>query len=852
MTGQPPKAKPEALRGRFWVAMLTAGSGVAFIMTDTSPEFGAICVGGVAVAYGFGMMRAASKLLLACGLLAATMAAQVPITILSTSHSGTASWVTVPVPWLEAQAMPEEAVLEMDGRQWRAVRGRRVGYQTVFYDALIGILRQNTRTEAELVEPPAGWPNQPPFTNHAWVSDDLTRLVPSFRLTMAGGAVHQSAPLQPVLDFESPARQDWSITTRCGPLVLHWWATQWHQQAVVEWQLLVVHSNPASAAVQITPERLQITLGEPFVIDDALPLGVPAPRYDSQQDAWSADLVSSAVDLGDGQGLPVFRGAILATDSTKPWYYHLLTPVASIRGQVNRLLARGGGQPLGGTDWTGRWLAFQATIPRGTADDAEIAGRLENQQAFMRQPQDLYAPRLLGLNPSAGSTGAQEDFGASRGAELYLGGELLFGTTWGYHQQASMRPMHYRELDGSSVVQANHPNWWTWSQLTHWHCSVSSDRLGKPCPVPAHNTHGFTGKDDQHVSSNGLFAAVAAFDWPAYRQLISDEIDVAMANVRLLPPQQPGAPRAVGRRMLADSNRWILTGREDVWETLVVGFGEMAHRMSFAPLPDFRLQGPPITDARVLVDAAGEPVPAIVVWQEGLTIGGLAAGWAAHRYRRFVGLPELPDTQAIGDQLVGIGTTLVRHYFAEGNDGWQFFLNVAWDGSPPDPAVIGAPGDIVGVARDLHGLDSGWFDWIGPGLYYLRRGDHGLDVPIDVQQRLQSMFNEWEAEVAPTANIARREWFAVVDANAPAPPPINVPPEVTIVGPLELTAGTTQDYTAVVTDPDGDPITLSWDSLDQAGELVTIHAAEPGTVTLTVTVSDGRASSTTSITIVVK
>jgi hypothetical protein len=789
------------------------------------------------------------------GLLAAVAPAQVEVqvSVTSTAVTGASVWATVPVPYQEAQALPQDAIFEAEGRQWRAVRGPTVGLQTVFYDVFVGNLPANHRLDGVIKAPPADWPNYPPFRAHAWTDDDMPRLTPSFRLTMGNGSVHQSPPQQPAMTFGTDARQTWELTTRVGHLVVHWWATIWHLQNVVEWQALVVFSDARTPAMQVTVQRLQMTLGEPFVVDDALPLGIAAPLYDSGQDAWSVDLVAAPVSLGDAQGLPVFRGAILATDSTRPWYYHLLTPDPALRGQVNRLLARGGGQPIGTTDWTGRWLAFQSALSVEAGDAAELASRLQAQQDFMSSPRDLFAPRLLGLNPNAGSTGAQEDFGSSRGAELYLG-EPLFGRTWGYHQQAALRPMHYRELDGSQVrQQPDHPQWWTWSQLTHWNGGVSPDRLGKPVPVPAYGSHGYGGKDDQHMSSNGLHAIVAAFDWPAYRRLVADEIAVAMANVRLMEQQPAGAPRAIGRRMLADASRWLLTGRDDVWGRLVVGFAEKAHRLAFSPLPDFRLTGWHVTDPRVLVDANGDPVPAIVVWQEGLAMQGLAAGWAAHRYRQQLGLPEEPDTQLLGELLVEVATTVVRHYFAETSSGWQFFLNVAWTGDYPDPAVIGGPGDVVGVVRDRQTVDgSGWFDWIGPGLYYLYRADHRLQVPLDVQLRLQSIFAEWEAEVRPGASIARREWFAVVDANAPPPPPVNVPPQVEIQGPTELAVGAVQDYRAVVTDPDGDPITLSWENLGQAGDLVTVRADAPGEVTLTVTVSDGRSSSSSSVTIVVR
>ena len=52
----------------------------------------------------------------------------------------------------------------------------------------------------------------------------------------------------------------------------------------------------------------------------------------------------------------------------------------------------------------------------------------------------------------------------------------------------------------------NHPKWVVWTGRAHWHCGMSKDRLGKPCPEPKSDTHGWKPKDRQHWSSNYLCA----------------------------------------------------------------------------------------------------------------------------------------------------------------------------------------------------------------------------------------------------------------------------------------------------------------------------------------------------------
>jgi len=780
------------------------------------------------------------------------------VTVYNPSHTGTNVWVPVAVPWQEAQAIGETAVFDSDAGVFRAVQGPVQGFQTVFYDVSLAPIRALEQLEGviRVREPDDPGSSAPPprFIPSSWVADDVTRLFPSW-IARIDGVVYQSPPSEPVLVLETRARQDWRVSVRCGPLVIEYFTTFWHQQDIVEWQCFAAHSDPGNSSMQITVEWLHmVVLGEPVLVEDALVLGIPAPRWEKPN--WIVELVSSPTDMGDAQGLPVFRGAILATDNTqnREWYYNLATPDLSTRNRVSRLLGRGAGRPMSWTDWVGRWLAFQATVPERPSDAGEIAARLDAQRAPMLSTQDLFLPRAIGLRPNAGSTGDQEDFGASKGSG-YLLGEIWFAETLPYQVGGkAVRPFHYRELDGTPVTQAGgHPDWWTWSQQTHWHCDVSPDRLGKPCPVPSHGTHGWTGEDDQHTSWRNHDWLLAAYDMPAYRALMRDGINVSLANIRFHESNGAGAPRAIGRRMLNDANRWLLTGREDVWNRLVVDHGEKAREFSFAPFSGFRLQGGPVADDRVLVDGDGQTVPAIVVWQEGLCMTGLAAGWAAHRYRERLGLPADPGIQAVGDQLVEIASTVVRHYLQPGVDGWQFYLNVAWDGAAPDPAVIASPDDIVGVVRDRQLLGSAWFDWLGPGLRYLRMADHGLDVPIDVQVRLQEIFSQWESDVWPTADLRRREWFAVVDPSAPPPPPINRPPQAEIEGPNEMAAGSQQAYRVVAVDPDGDPMVFSWDTLGQGTDEILVRGGSAGDeLTITVTVSDGKAETTVSKKVVVR
>jgi len=120
----------------------------------------------------------------------------------------------------------------------------------------------------------------------------------------------------------------------------------------------------------------------------------------------------------------------------------------------------------------GAWLAFQESIPKQNGDNAALDIMFNDQFYMMQSQQDLFAQRKLGLWKNAGSTGAQIDFGSQKGVQA-THGDLRFAATWHYHLQESMRPFHYRELDGSKTTASTQTNWVTWSQVTHFHPSVS-------------------------------------------------------------------------------------------------------------------------------------------------------------------------------------------------------------------------------------------------------------------------------------------------------------------------------------------------------------------------------------------
>ena len=173
-----------------------------------------------------------------------------------------------------------------------------------------------------------------------------------------------------------------------------------------------------------------------------------------------------------------------------------------------------------------------------------------------------------GLARMAGQTGDQHDFGVCKLSQVAWSGlpSMLLEAELSVLQEAC-RPVHFFEQDGAPVDPAAHPDWVVWSGRTHWNGGVSKDRLGKPVPQPRFTSHGWTGKDRQHWSSNYLsaFALLTGAHWA--RRELENEARLYLAGQTLRPELSTsgsGAPRGAGRTMLAASWNLCVSGDEQL------------------------------------------------------------------------------------------------------------------------------------------------------------------------------------------------------------------------------------------------------------------------------------------------
>lgn len=362
----------------------------------------------------------------------------------------------------------------------------------------------------------------------------------------------QAAPTQTPLDLglggdpaptsattvHGPVTTTHSVT-RQGSFVFELWVDWFPDGAPAQWELLVAFSDPTTPAIEAQLPKIELLLPAPWA---AMPLW--APWRAARVEAGSTVLADGG-PIRDSQGL-AWRGVLVRTD----------TP------------AHGGalwGLPMGVADagtWAGHWGPF-GVVPTGGADEARYRREAAAWMARAGSPGNLWAVPRLGLAANPAQTGGQQDFGVSKLRWAWDGGPLHLDEALAASLQEACRPGLWYEADGSVTDPANHPNWVIWSGFTHWHPSVSSDRLGKPTTASSW-IGGWRPKDREHWSNNTLAGTALLTGSHALQRMLVREAVWILAGETLDPrlsTSHAGAARGVGRTLL--SAAWLDCALED-------------------------------------------------------------------------------------------------------------------------------------------------------------------------------------------------------------------------------------------------------------------------------------------------
>ena len=448
--------------------------------------------------------------------------------------------------------------------------------------------------------------------------------------------------------------------------------------------------------------------------------------------------------IGDGQGLrrlgvllPPLRGDQSRADSSLQ-----AAAVVPLLGATTWRQSGAFG-PFGVVPEPPPWLPDRALR-------AHLAQRHREFVAGDRSGGDPFAPGPLGMARIAGQTGDQNDFGVVKLSLVAATGlpSLLLEAEASLLQEAC-RAVHVFEVDGSPVEPARHPDWVVWAGRTHWHPSVSPDRLGKTDPKAPHETHGWTGKDREHWSSSTMtaFALLTGAHWA--RSELANESRLYLAGQTTKPgwsTSNAGAPRGGGRTALTAA--WIALVNDDA--ALRARMDERMDRVYFEQwagrtLPADRVRPMAVNDpdGRLLQGSCRYWNP----WQDATAAIGFAAH---HRVTGNARARELAEALA---------TNAVRHGWLLTERENQTGMAIRWlDGAPFTPAQWQST-DPTLVAWS-HG--TAYSEWSFGAVEIARvtaiaRGDQELAAKCaEIQRRMRAdrrppreggpdRFGEWDA-----------------------------------------------------------------------------------------------------------
>lgn len=481
------------------------------------------------------------------------------------------------------------------------------------------------------------------------------------------GTISRAAALPAEVLEVQPARRVELWRCRFGDgLVGEVILTAWRGQPHLDADVAVFFSSPQTTAMDHPIDELGVeTRGLALALRHGPRFGIRAAHTAE----GSSTSLLRACRLGDGQGIR--RAGVLVPKLDALAADVRLSVIAAVSCPL-----------LGATAaWrdTGTWGAFGVVPapPAAFSDLARVRQHLAQRHAAFARAGGNGDPFWSGQlaparNPS--QTGDQEDFGVAKlGLVAGTGLPSMLLELEPCVLQEACRPVHCFEADGAPVQSTNHPEWVVWSGRTHWHCEVSKDRLGKPCPEPRFERNGWGGKDREHWSTNyaaGMYLLTGAH-W--LRRELDNETELFLAGETIDPrftTSGPGAARGVGRTLQAGCWLYVCTGNQALLQRMV-------DRLDKVILPSwaFRDSAPervrPLAvcdkDPRMLDGQRAYWNP----WQEAIAATGLAA---AHR---------LTGAASARQLAAGIAKNVVRHGFRTDGEQAMIATAIAWrDGEP--------------------------------------------------------------------------------------------------------------------------------------------------------------------------
>jgi hypothetical protein len=661
-------------------------------------------------------------------------------TLINTGASRATHWIAVTFPRVLVKDFGVECSFDVGGQRWRAVRGKTRETKTTY--RIQATLHGNERVTGNLIN--ESMPNPEPYAVHKWVIDDIADVLPSIDFV----------PMQPpVLLESSPAHSRWHIkqVTNQG-FILEWWADVLHNDPVVQiWGKIVWsdRKDPAPSKV-CNAGSIKLHCGEYVVLDFAHRRGITKPI--DQRNGKFVITHSENLVLDDGVGIPL-TGRMLAfvdPDVSQSSDFSML------QADVDSLLAASTGEMLGiCNEWDGHWLAHGKTPDVSAVNNieevfsakyAEFTNQLTQMVGMFSRASDI------GIGMTPGQTGAQEDFGATKGTYAVSLGkpEWLLPMRYVSHYEL-FRSINLYGLSGNKLRAVDHPQWITWSGGTHWHTGASPDRLNKE-PNPSWPSNDWYGYDDQHRSQNNFCAYALLSDDPLAYDQMEHQLEIDNASYRIKYPSNGiGASRAVGRQMLTWANMSTVDQRNRWLDLIVRRAYPVSQIESLNPSNELKVLSTGGPDHRKNVYQNGELANWTSLWEAGLAMVGI---YAAHK--------QMPHSEVLLSIMDRLSETLLNKACFE-EDGKQYLvadmiwndgkgaveLSKAngWDGKNTNPQT-----QEFTYTEGLYGVT----EWTFAGILAARNYalSQGRPVPLNVDKLISEVTGGWRSQ-------SHAEWWAM-------------------------------------------------------------------------------------------
>lgn len=672
-------------------------------------------------------------------------------------------WVDVAVPAVDAAALPK--LCRFDPQGWIAYKGRAIGQHSVLFHVL-GNFAAQQRVSGRFT-PISNTPTTfSPWGMSDWVADNTAGVFPIPALLDTQGVEHRLAITRfALVEDVSPARRVFHLSGRLGtsPISYDAYIYVYVSQDVVQIESTLTCADPRMQGMSYDFTALWLEAGEYLQIEYRRRLGLVAPFRQTSVPTHPSfgrwvQLLSGPRTFGRGEGMHVSGSMLCLAEAGRPvnptaYATNGMTNTWSVGDRIDELSAEYQFPCLGmWQHWEDKWLAFGTVpeVPIPYRADGGVADSNASWNGFLsmlQQPADFFVQRPRGLFRNAPSTGAQEDFGACKGAYAVTVGDPRWIHDAGYSvTEVMMRAFHYREVDGRPMLQGNHPSLQCFNQLPN--CRTTGDTLGYPCPLPyTWPTTGWTSWDEQHRSHNNFLALLALTGRFALKDQLRDLAEVDKAFV----PNWMDSPRAEGRLNIAWANMLLLleepTDRAALQACMLQRLQTVQNNWpgrNFFGNPNKPIHAMEIGSDPTFLETTGLRVPALVTWEHSIAVMGFYAAW------------RVTGDQRYHDLAKDISRVIVDHCCFVENGHWIAATAIRYLQGAQEGDALPAAAYYTG-SPDVH-VSLNFWPWILPSVLICRELHTGNN-PTRVAR-----CNAILQDVAPNGpgDWLTSEWWAVL------------------------------------------------------------------------------------------